>query len=148
YAAALHAATTTNMTPAEVHQLGRDQAAEITARIDTLLKAQGMTKGTVSERILVLYRDPKSIYPNTDAGKADEIAYCNRRLAEIRRKLPTVFNRLPPYAFEVRRVPKATEAGAASAFSQGPAIDGTRPGIVYFNLHDSAEWPKWALSTT
>ena len=148
YAATLHAATTTNMTPAEVHRLGLEQAAEITARIDALLKAQGMTNGTVSERILALYHDPKSIYPDTDAGKADEIAYCNQRLAEIRPKLPAVFNRLPPYQFEVRRVPPATEAGAASAFSQGPAIDGSRPGIVYFNLHDSAEWPKWALSTT
>jgi uncharacterized protein (DUF885 family) len=102
----------------------------------------------VSERILALYHDAKSIYPDTDAGKADEIAYCNRRLAEIKPKLPAFFNRLPPYEFEVRRVPPATEAGAASAFSQGPAIDGSRPGIVYFNLHDSAEWPKWALSTT
>ena len=148
YAAALRSATTSNMTPAEVHQLGLDQAADITARIDVLLKEQGLTKGMVSERILALYHDPKSIYPNTDAGKADEIAYCNRRLAEIRPKLPTVFNRLPSYAFEVRRVPPATEAGAASAFSQSPAIDGSRPGIVYFNLHDSAEWPKWALSTT
>jgi uncharacterized protein (DUF885 family) len=148
YAAALHSATTTNMTPAQIHQLGRDQAGEITARIDALLRAQGMTKGTVSERILALYHDAKSIYPNTDAGKADEIAYCNQRLAEIKPKLPGFFNRLPPYTFEVRRVPPATEAGAASAFSQGPAIDGSRPGIVYFNLHDSAEWPKWALSTT
>jgi uncharacterized protein (DUF885 family) len=148
YAALLHSATTTNMSSAQIHQLGLDQAAEITARIDTLLKAQGMTKGTVSERILALYHDPKSIYPNTDAGKEDEIAYCNQRLAEIRPKLPTMFNRVPTYAFEVRRVPIATEAGAASAFSQGPAIDGSRPGIVYFNLHDSAEWPKWALSTT
>jgi uncharacterized protein (DUF885 family) len=148
YAASLQSATTTNMTPAQIHQLGLDQAAEITARIDVLLKAQGMTKGTVSERILALYHDPNSIYPDTDAGKADEIAYCNQRLAEIRPKLPGYFNRLPSYQFEVRRVPAATEAGAASAFSQPPAIDGSRPGIVYFNLHDSAEWPKWALSTT
>jgi uncharacterized protein (DUF885 family) len=148
YTASLRSATTTNMTSAEIHQLGLDQAAEITARIDTLLKAQGLTKGTVSERILALYHDPKSIYPNTDAGKADEIAYCNQRLAEIKPKLATVFDRLPTYSFEVRRVPAATEAGAASAFSQSPAIDGSRPGIVYFNLHDSAEWPKWALSTT
>ena len=148
YAASLRSATTTNMTSDQIHRLGLDQAAEIAARIDTLLKAQGMTQGTVSERILALYRDPKSIYPNTDAGKVDEIAFCNQRLAEIRPKLPSVFHRVPPYAFEVRRVPAATEAGAASAFSQAPAIDGSRPGIVYFNLHDSAEWPKWALSTT
>ena len=55
---------------------------------------------------------------------------------------------MPPYQFEVRRVPPQTEAGAASAFSQAPSLDGKRPGIVYFNLRDSAEWPKFCLATT
>jgi uncharacterized protein (DUF885 family) len=148
YAATLRSATTTSMSPDAIHQLGLDQAKEISARVDMLLKAQGMTKGTVGERIQALYKDTKSFYPNTDEGKAQAIAYCNQRLDEIRPKLPSVFKRVPPYAFEVRRVPPQTEPGAASAFSQAPALDGSRPGIVYFNLHDSAEWPKWALSTT
>ena len=148
YAAALHFSTTTSMSPDEVHRLGLDQAKEISARIDGLLRAQGMTQGSVGARIAALYKDPKQLYPNTDAGKAQAIAYCNQRLAEIKPRLPNVFHRVPPYSFEVRRVPPQTEPGAASAFSQGPALDGSRPGIVYFNLHDSAEWPKFALSTT
>jgi len=148
YAAALRYTTTTKMTPDEIHQLGLDQAAEISARIDTLLQAQGLTKGTVGERIAALTKDPRYLYPNTDDGKVQAIAYCNDRLAAIRPRLPQMFKRTPPYTFEVRRVPPATEAGAGSAFSQGPALDGSRPGIVYFNLHDSAEWPKWLLPTT
>jgi uncharacterized protein (DUF885 family) len=146
YAAALRATTTTSLSPDQIHQLGLDQAKEISARIDVLLQKQGMTTGTVGERILALYK--QEVYPNTDDGKAQCIAYCNQRLAEIRPHLPSVFKRVPTYAFEVRRVPPQTEPGAASAFSQGPALDGSRPGIVYFNLHDSAEWPKWCLSTT
>jgi uncharacterized protein (DUF885 family) len=148
YEATLHSATTTSMTPDEIHQLGLDQAREISARVDKLLAAQGLTKGTIGERMTALYADPKNLYPNTDDGKAQIIAYCNTRLNEIRPRLPSVFKRLPTYSFEVRRVPPATEPGAASAFSQAPALDGSRPGIVYFNLHDSAEWPRFALSTT
>jgi uncharacterized protein (DUF885 family) len=148
YAAALRFTTTTKLSPDEIHQLGLDQAKEISARLDTLLKAQGLTKGTVGERIQGLYKDPKSFFPNTDDGKMQAIAYCNNRLEAIRPRLPAVFERLPPYKFEVRRVPPATEAGAASAYSQGPALDGSRPGIVYFNLHDTAEWPKWSLPST
>lgn len=145
YAAALKATTTTSLSPDEIHKLGLDQAAEISARIDGLLKAQGLTQGTVAERIKGLYANPASFFPNTDEGKAAAIAYCNGRLDAIRPKLPSLFNRLPPYRFEVRRVPPATEAGAASAFSQGPAMDGSRPGLVYVNLRDTAEWPKWSL---
>jgi uncharacterized protein (DUF885 family) len=148
YTAALRFSTTTSKNAEEIHQLGLDQAAEIGARLDVLLKAQGMTQGSVGERISALYKDPRYLYPNTDAGKVEAIAYCNARLAAIRPRLPGVFKRLPNYTFEVRRVPPQTEPGAASAFSQAPSLDGSRPGIVYFNLHDSAEWPKWALSTT
>jgi uncharacterized protein (DUF885 family) len=148
YRAALHDTTTTAYTPDEVHKIGLDQARDISARLDGLLKKQGMSKGTVGERMAALYRDPAQLYPNTAAGKAQQIAYCNSRLAQIRTLLPKAFSRLPPYQFEVRRVPPQTEAGAASAFSQGPALDGSRPGLVYFNLHDSAEWPKFCLATT
>ena len=148
YTVALQGTTTTSLSPDEVHKFGLDQAAEIGAKIDALLKAQGLTQGTVGERIAALSKEPQYLYPDTDAGKVDIIAYCNKRLAEIRPKLPTVFARVPDYAFEVRRVPMATELGAASAFSQQPALDGSRPGIVYFNLHDANEWPRFTLSTT
>jgi uncharacterized protein (DUF885 family) len=147
YAAALRATTTTGLTPDQVHQLGLDQAREISGRLDGLLKARGLTQGTVGQRIAALYRDPAGLYPDTDEGKAQAIAYCNDRLAAIRPRLSTRFKRLPPYSFEVRRVPAALEAGAATAYSQGPALDGSRPGLVYFNLHDTAEWPKWTLPT-
>ena len=148
YEAALQATTTTALSPDEVHRIGLEQARDISARLDGLLRRQGLTKGTVGERMAHLYTDRSQLYPNTDAGRAEAIAYCNGRLEAIRTRLPEAFDRLPPYRFEVRRVPPQTEAGAASAFSQGPALDGSRPGLVYFNLHDTAEWPKFCLATT
>jgi uncharacterized protein (DUF885 family) len=148
YEVALRATTTTRFTPDEVHRLGLEQAKAISARLDSLLKARGLTQGTVGERMAHLYADPSQLYPNTDAGKAQAIAYGNNRLAAIRPRLPRVFHRIPQYRFEVRRVPPQTEAGAPFAFSQTPAIDGSRPGLVYLNLHDSAEWPKFAIPTT
>jgi uncharacterized protein (DUF885 family) len=148
YATTLRTTTTAALSPDEVHTFGLDQAKMISSRLDGLLKAQGFSKGTIGERMAALYKDPRQLYPNTDEGKVQAIAYCNARLDAIRGKLPTVFSRIPPYQFEVRRVPPQTEAGAASAFSQGPALDGSRPGLVYFNLHDSAEWPKFCLATT
>jgi uncharacterized protein (DUF885 family) len=136
------------MSPEEVHKFGLDQAKMLTDRLDAELTRQGFTGGTVGERMAALYKNPDQLYANTDAGKAQAIAYCNARLDAIRGRLPSVFERVPPYSFEVRRVPPQTEAGAAAAFSQSPAIDGSRPGLVYFNLKDSADWPKFCLSTT
>ncbi|KTW01396.1 Tat pathway signal protein [Sphingomonas yabuuchiae] len=148
YPVALKANTTTSFSPDEVHRFGREQAAMLSARLDTLLKKQGYTKGTVGQRMAALYKNADQLYPNTDEGKRAAIAYCNARLDAIRTRLPQVFERIPPYGFEVRRVPPQTEAGAAAAFAQAPAIDGSRPGLVYFNLKDSADWPKFCLATT
>jgi len=148
YAAALRSNTTTSLSAEEVHRFGLDQAESIGARLDALLKSQGYTKGTVGERLAALTADPKYLFPDTDAGKREAIAFCNARLEAIKGRLPAVFDRLPPYAFEVRRVPPQTEAGAAGAFAQAPAIDGSRPGLVYFNLKTTADWPKFDLTTT
>jgi uncharacterized protein (DUF885 family) len=145
YAAGLRASTTTEMSPDEVHKLGREQAAEITARIDTILKSQGMNQGTLGQRIRALYDDPKSFFPDTDAGKEEAIRFCNAALDKIRPALPRMFKRMPPYTFEIRRVPTALEPGAASARAQGPSLDGSRPGIYWINFRDSKEWPKWSL---
>ena len=148
YPVALKATTTAAMTPEQVHRFGLDQAASICARLDAELKKLGLTTGTIGARMTALAARPGQLYPNTDAGKADAIGYCNERLAAIRSRLPEVFARVPPYQFEVRRVPAQTEPGAAAAFSQSPALDGSRPGIVYFNLRDSGDWPKHQLATT
>jgi len=148
YQVALSYTTTTRLSPEEVHTFGLDQARAISARLDVELKKLGMTTGTVGQRLAGLYRDPAQLYPNTDEGKQAMIAYCNDRLAAIRGRLPRAFRRTPPYGFEVRRVPPQTEAGAPSSFSQPPALDGSRPGIVYVNLRDSGDWPKLSLATT
>ncbi len=148
YPVALRATTTASLSPEEVHRFGLDQAQALTPRLDGELRKLGYTKGTVGERMAALYRNPDQLYPNTEAGKAQAIAYCNARLDAIRTRLPNVFERVPPYSFEVRRVPPQTEAGAAAAFSQAPAIDGSRPGLVYFNMKDAGDWPRFCLATT
>lgn len=139
--------TTTKLTPQEVHQFGIEQGKELKAQMDAILRAQGYTKGTVGERVQAINTLPGQVFPNTDAGKVEAIAFCNAQQAKIVPVLSRYFSRPPAYRFEVRRVPKETEAGAASAFAQGASLDGSRPGIVYFNLKDSAEWPHFMMTT-
>ncbi len=147
FAACLQSATTTQKSPEEIHQIGLEQGRMVSARIDGLLKARGLTTGTVAARIQGLYKDPGLYFGQDEAGKARLIAYCYERLDAVRTRLPKVFKRIPPYRFEVRAVPSDIDTGAPLAYSQAPSLDG-RPGIVYFNLHDTAEWPRWNIPTT
>jgi uncharacterized protein (DUF885 family) len=148
YAANLRYTTTTAMTPNEVHQLGLDEAREIGARMDVLLKAQGLTQGSIGARVQALFKDPTQFYANTPEGKAQLLAYLQAKLAAVKTRLPTVFDRLPPYRVEARAVPEAIDSGAPGAYSEPPSLDGSRPGYIRFNLHDTAEWPRWNLDTT
>ena len=135
------------MTPDEVHAVGLEQVASISAEIDTILKAQGMTEGTVGQRIDALNKDPAQLWPNTDEGKAALIESLNRQVAALDPLLPRLFGRLPRTGVEVRRVPPAIEAGAPGGYYQGPPLDGSRPGAYYINLRDTANWPKFSLPT-
>ncbi|PXA88258.1 DUF885 domain-containing protein [Nostoc sp. 3335mG] len=147
YDYALAYATTTTMSADEIHKLGLERIAELTARADAIFREQGMTKGTVAQRLLALGKDPRYIYPNTDAGKAKLIAELNLQMIEMQKRLPEMFGRLPKAMVEIRRVPPEIEAGATGGYYQSPALDGSRPGAYYINLRDTAENPRWSLPT-
>ncbi len=147
YAAGLKSNTTTTLSAKEIHAMGVEQVAEISAEIDAILKSQGYTQGTVGERVQALNKDPAQLFPNTDTGKEELLKWLNEQVAALEPKLPTVFGRLPKTHVEIRRVPVSIQSGAPGGYYQGPPLDGSRPGAYYINLRDSGNWPKFALPT-
>jgi len=147
YRTALESYTTSKITPAEVHQTGLDMVASLGAQADRLMRKAGYTSGTVGERFRQMYADPRQHYPNTDEGKVELIKDLNKKVAEIMPRLPKYFGQLPRAPLEIRRVPKAIEAGAPGGYYNSPTLDGSRPGIYWINLRDSAEQPRFTLPT-
>jgi uncharacterized protein (DUF885 family) len=147
YDAALVANTTVKITGEEVHKLGLQQVAELQARLDGLLKAQGMTQGSIGERLAALNADPRWLFPDTDAGKADCLAYLNQLVAEMKPRLPGAFNVLPKADLEIQRVPAFIESGAPLGYYSAAPIDSSRPAVYHINLKSTADWPRWSLPT-
>lgn len=139
--------TTTDMSGDEIHEIGLAQVAELSARADEILRAEGLTEGSVGERIAAVARRPDQLYPNTDAGKAQLLADLNDQMAHMQQRLPEMFRKLPRASVEIRRVPAEIEAGAPGGSYQMPAMDGSRPGAYYINLRDTAETPRFTLPT-
>ena len=146
YAVSLKNWTTTDLPPAEVHRQGLEQVKLLNARLDEAFRAQGMTQGAVWERLRALFKDPRFLYPNTDAGKAKLIADLNLKVQAVQAKLPAWFGTLPKAKVEIRRVPPAIEAGASSNYQSG-TLDGSRAGAYYIVLRDTAEDPAWLMPT-
>ncbi|HWE47295.1 MAG TPA: DUF885 family protein [Caulobacteraceae bacterium] len=147
YDEALLSATTLKVTSDEIHTIGLKQVGDLQQALEPLLKAQGLTTGTVGERIAHLSADPKSVYPNTEAGREQLIAYLNSIVANIMPKLSRAFSTVPSAKLEIRRVPAYIEAGAPLGYYSAAPLDGSRPGIYFINLQDTANWPKWGLPT-
>jgi uncharacterized protein (DUF885 family) len=135
------------MTGDAIHALGLSQVAEIGARIDGILKSQGMSQGSVGDRLVALNKRPDQLYPNTDPGREALLDQLRTQVAAMTRRLPEQFAVLPRAPVEVRRVPEAIQAGAPGGYYQSASLDGTRPAIYFINLRDTFDRPKFGLAT-
>lgn len=147
YALSLRSNTTIAMPPEEMHRLGLDTFKTLRAELDRKLRAQGLTSGTVAERIKALDHDPRFLKPDTDAGRAEILSFSREHLTRLHGLLPRAFRTLPDRDITVDRIPVAIEAGAPGAYYAGPPADGSRPGVISINLKTTAEWPTWRLKT-
>ncbi len=145
YAAAVRANTTVDTDPGELHRIGVEQCRALTAQIDTLLKAQGLTRGSVIARIAALNTEARFRVSDDDAGRAKLLALADGHLKSIASKLPGAFNHPAVDPIVVRRIPPAIEAGAPGAFYSEGAPG--RPGVYSLNLKSPGEHVTWRLPT-
>lgn len=144
---ALRASTTTTMTPDEVHRTGLEELKTLQAEMDGILRKQGYGNGTVGERMTALGNEPRFLYPDNDAGRAEIMKFMTGRIAEMRAKMPQAFNTLVPGFVEVKRLPLAEEPGAPAAYGGAGSMDGKVPGRVWLNLHTTALHSRFSLPT-
>lgn len=145
YAWALRAGTTTTMTPDEVHAMGLDQLAKLQAEMDAILRTQGYSQGSVGARMIALGKDPRFAFPESDAGRAEIVAILQKRIDDIRARMPQAFHTLVKGNVEVKRLPLAEEPGAPGAYGGPGTIDGSVPGRLWINLRSTGIWTRYSL---
>ena len=147
YAWALRASTTTRTSAEEIHQLGLEQLAALHSRMDPILNSLGYTKGSVGERMSALGSDKRFMFPPDDPGRAEILAFIQKRLDWIRGEMPRAFRTLVPGHVEVRRLPASEEPGAPTAYGGAGSKDGTIPGKMWINLRTTDLHRKYDLPT-
>src|SRR5205814_290966 len=114
------------------HAGARAAAEAAQARADVLLKGQGLTAGSVAERLRALAKDARFLYPDDEAGRDRAVADMNARLAAFRPKLAAALGDLP-----------IAVAAGKGGYRVAPA-DG-KPGAYYVDLKAIRERPMWSL---
>lgn len=147
YAWLAEASTTTKRTPDEIHEAGVEQCRAYAAELDPLLRAQGLTQGTAGERLAALGKRPDLLFADSDAGRAELLAYLNTIVAKLRPRLGQAFGKLVRGNLVIKRVPPAIQNGAPNGYAGPGALDGSTPGIYFINLRDMGNWPRFGLPT-
>jgi uncharacterized protein (DUF885 family) len=147
YAFGLRLGTTTTLSADEIHKTGLAQNEEIKAKIDAILQSQGMTKGSVGERVVALNSDPRFLYPDTDEGRAQVINFIKGKIAATRALMPQVSHMTMKAPVDVKRVPPDIQDGAALGYMNFASLDGSRPAIYYVNLKTTKLWPQYQLAS-
>ncbi len=145
YAAALKSATTTDLTADQIHAMGLEQVADISAQLDTILKGAGLANGSIGQRLAALNVDPSQLYADSTGGRAALLAQVNRDVEAMKAKLPQAFATIPDTPLEIRAVPVEIQDGASNGYYNRAALDGSRPAIYFINLKDVGDWPKYGL---
>ena len=147
YAAMVRHMTDATRSPDEVHQTGLNEVERIKSEMDAILRSEGYKEGSVGERMLQLGAEERFVYPNTADGKAALIADARAQIDDIRKVLPQWFATEVNYPVEVRAVPAYSQDSAPTGYYNPPAKDGSRPGVYWLNVRDTAAHPRFALPT-
>jgi uncharacterized protein (DUF885 family) len=131
YASALKLSTTTDLTAAQIHAIGRKEVARIEAEQDALAQKAGFKdrKAYYAERERLL---PKT--PYDDAARAAYLQEANRFVNSTRALLPGWFGLLPAYDIIVVREAAFSEIPGGAAHASFPSPDGKTPGRTYVHL--------------
>jgi uncharacterized protein (DUF885 family) len=144
YEAMLRYRTTTDLSAAQIHQLGLDEVARILAEMETIKQQVGFD-GSLQDFFAYIkadVSDQRFYYPNDDAGRQAYLDDSTAYLDAIKLKLPEYFGVLPQADLVIKRVEAFREqAGAPQHYNRGTP-DGSRPGVYYAHLSDMAMMPK------
>ncbi|MCT2558577.1 DUF885 domain-containing protein [Tsuneonella sp. YG55] len=147
YAWALRAATTTRLSPEEIHAIGLAELEEIHAKMDPILVKLGYRDGSVGQRMKALGEDRRFMFADGDPGRAEIMAFLHERLAWIKAQMPRAFERPVDPNMEIRRLPVAEEPGAPNAYGGAGSKDGKIPGRMWINLHTTDLHRTYTLPT-
>jgi uncharacterized protein (DUF885 family) len=147
YRLMLKSQTTTLLSADDIHKTGWEQNRAIEAEMDKILRAEGLTKGSVGERTTALGQDKRYLQPDTDAGRARVLAQIEGHIDAIRPRMGRISKLGLKAPIEVKRVPIDIQDGASLGYMNFASSDGKRPAIYYINLKQMDYWPEWSLAS-
>ncbi len=132
--------TTTDMTPEEIHEIGKIEVARILEEMEKVKDSVDF-EGDLQAFNDFLRTDPQFYYDTPEALFEGYLAISKRLDPE----LVKLFGKLPRMPYGVRAIPDTIAPDTTTAYYSRPAANGTRAGYYYVNLYRPEVRPKYEM---
>jgi uncharacterized protein (DUF885 family) len=140
YAYLLRTATTTDLTPEQIHQIGLSEVKRIRGEMDALIASTGF-KGSFADFATFLRTDPRFYY-----DKPEDLVTGYRDIAKrIDPELIKLFGRLPRLPYGVTVVPEFQGKSQTTGYYGNGSLAAGRAGWFYANTYNLKARPKWLM---
>lgn len=132
--------TTTDLTPQEIHEIGRREVERIRGEMEAVIDSAGFDGG-LEAFVEFLRTDPQFFYDTPEAllkGYRDISKRADPELVKL-------FGTLPRLPYGVEAVPAYAEKSQTTAYYMRGSREANRPGTYYANTYDLGSRPKWEM---
>ena len=134
--------TTTDLTPAQIHEIGLAEVRRIHGEIEKVMKTVNFD-GDRKAFFKFVQQDPQFFY-----STREQLLDGYEALREqVNTGAARLFALMPKAGYEIRRIEEFREKSAAGASYQRPSADGSRPGIFYVNTYQVDSRPIWSMES-
>lgn len=133
--------TTTELTPDELHRIGRADLERIHAEMRAIMRARGAGETSIRAFTEQLTRDPN----NLPTSREEIVRVAEQLLAQAQAALPRAFGHLPELPIVVKAIEDFRERDAPPAFYFQGSADSSRPATFYINTFEPSVRPKHTL---
>ncbi len=138
YAYRVRMSTTTDLTPAQIHDIGLAEVARIHGEMDAVMQEVGF-EGSRADFFKYMTTNKQFEFESEEA-----LLTAYRALeAKVNERADELFSLKPAAAFEIRPVEAFRAQSAAGGSYMRPSEDGSRPGIFYVNTYDLPTRKTW-----
>ncbi len=134
--------TTTNLTPEQIHEIGLKEVARIQGEYGRIGPKMGYDGPAAGLPAWVSQQAKYKPFKNEQ-----EVIDVYRKLdAQLRTKLPSMFNLMPKSPLDLRLEPELSRATASDHYTP-PAVDGSRPGVFWSVVNDPRQYGSTGMVT-
>jgi len=142
YAYLVKTHTTTDLTPEEIHEIGKQEVARILDEMRQVMAEVGF-EGDLQDFFEYVQVEDSFYFDSSD----EVIAGYDALRERVQAVLPDYFDIFPKAGFEIRPVEEFRAQTAAGASYMPGTPDGSRPGVFYVNTFNLKAQPKFGMET-